>query len=73
MVGVVSPRTSQPRVLVLNVGYIKFYLFVKTKHFNYPLVFQFYESLIRVRGADKKFALIGVVGLLKYECAKSES
>ncbi len=34
LAGVVSPRTSQPRVLVLNVGYIKCYLFVKTKNIS---------------------------------------
>ncbi len=66
----VSSRTSQPRVLVLNVGYIKCYLLVKPEYFNYPLVLQFYESLVRVRGLDRKFVLIGVVDLVRYERAK---
>ncbi len=68
--GVVSPRTSQLRVLVLNVGYIKCYLLVKPKCFNHPLVFQVYESLIRVKGLDRKFVHIKVVGLVRNERAK---
>ncbi len=69
----VSPRTPQPRVLVLHVGYINCYLFVKTKYFNYPLAFSFMQILICVRGLDKKFELIGVVDLPKHKCAKSGS
>ncbi len=40
---VVSPLTSQPHVLVLNVGYINCYLLLN-KTLNYPLGSQFCES-----------------------------